>query len=167
MIETNQVIRIGRFSRTHGKSGELQCQMDNTLWDDAQAEFIVLDIDRILTPYRVDDWRGKGNDSLLFQLSGVNSEEKALSLVGATVYMLQSDVESDAADHPITWQSLTGFRVIDIDQGDLGIVKEVNETTANTLLTLSDGRLIPIHEDFIIDLDTNSHLLHIRLPYQL
>jgi 16S rRNA processing protein RimM len=64
-----------------------------------------------------------------------------------------------------TWQSLIGYRVVDTDQGDLGIVEEVDETTINTLITLNDGRLIPIHEDFIIDINAEDKQLTICLPF--
>jgi ribosomal 30S subunit maturation factor RimM len=47
----------------------------------------------------------------------------------------------------------------------LGTVDQVDETTINTLITLNDGRLIPIHEDFIIDINVNDKLLTICLPF--
>ena len=80
--------------------------------------------------------------------------------------MLHRDVQEDSEELP-TWQSLMGYRVIDIDQGELGEVTEVDESTINTLLTLSGGKMIPIHEDFIITLEPENHTLTIRLPYIL
>ena len=78
--------------------------------------------------------------------------------------MLLSDINQEDEIMP-TWQSLVGFKVIDTDQGELGIVDIVDETTINTLITLSDGRLIPIHEDFIIDINAEDKLLTICLPF--
>jgi ribosomal 30S subunit maturation factor RimM len=54
---------------------------------------------------------------------------------------------------------------MDTDQGELGTVDQVDETTINTLITFSDGRLIPIHEDFIIDINAEDKLLTICLPF--
>jgi ribosomal 30S subunit maturation factor RimM len=54
---------------------------------------------------------------------------------------------------------------MDTDQGELGTVDQVDETTINTLITLNDGRLIPIHDDFIIDINANEKLLTICLPF--
>ena len=81
-------------------------------------------------------------------------------------FMLISDMNQEDEVLP-TWQSLIGYRVVDIDQGDLGIVDQVDETTINTLITLSDGRLIPIHEDFIIGINSEDKLLTICLPFIL
>ena len=156
MITNEQVISIGRLTRTHGKRGELQCLMNNEYWDNAEANFLILKLDNILVPFRVLDWRGKGSDHLIFQLDNITDEQEAQRLIGAEAFMLISDMNQEDELLP-TWQSLIGYRVVDTDQGDLGIVEEVDETTINTLITLNDGRLIPIHEDFIIDINQNQY----------
>ena len=164
MITTEQVISIGRLTRTHGKRGELQCLMTNDYWDNAEASFIILLLDNILVPFRVVDWRGKGSDTLIFQLDYITDEQEAQRLVGTEVFMLISEMNQEDELLP-TWQSLVGYSVIDTDQGDLGMVQDVDETTINTLITLNDGRMIPIHEDFIVDINTEDKQLTICLPF--
>lgn len=164
MITNEQVISIGRLTRTHGKRGELQCLMSNEYWDNADATFLILKLDNILVPFRVLDWRSKGSDSLIFQLDHIEDEQQAQRLVGTEAFMLLSDMNQEDEVMP-TWQSLLGYRVVDTDQGELGIVDQVDETTINTLITLSDGRLIPIHEDFIVDINAEDKQLTICLPF--
>jgi 16S rRNA processing protein RimM len=166
MITNQQVISIGRLTRTHGKRGELQCLMNNEYWDNAEANFLIIKLDNILVPFRVLDWRGKGSDSLIFQLDNITSEQEAQPLIGAEAFMLLSDMNQEDELLP-TWQSLIGFHVMDTDQGDLGVVEDVDETTINTLITLNDGRLIPIHEDFIVDINAEDKRLTICLPFIL
>lgn len=166
MISLDQVIQVGTLRRPHGKRGEVQCLMDNEYWDNAEAEFLVLMLDNILVPFRVVEWRGKGSDTLIFNLAGVDTEEKASRLTGTVAYMLRGDLTEDV-ESCLTWQSLVGYRVVDTDQGDLGKAIDVDESTMNTLITLEDGRLIPIHEDFIIDIDEETQQLLIRLPFEL
>jgi 16S rRNA processing protein RimM len=164
MITNEQVISIGRLTRTHGKRGELQCLMSNEYWDNADATFLILKLDNIFVPFRVLDWRGKGSDSLIFQLDNITDEQEAQRLIGTEAFMLLSDMNQEDEVMP-TWQSLVGYRVMDTDQGELGTVDQVDETTINTLITLSDGRLIPIHEDFIVDINAEDKLLTICLPF--
>lgn len=166
MITPQEVVRIGTITRPHGKQGEVQCLMSNEYWDYADPTFLILSMQHILTPFRVDDWRGKGSDSLIFRLAGIDSEQKAQQLIGSEAFMLRKDMQEEAEELP-TWQSLVGYRVMDLDQGELGDVAEVDESTINTLLLLNTGELIPIHEDFIESLDTESQILTIRLPYLL
>ena len=166
MITNEQVISIGRLTRTHGKRGELQCLMSNEYWDNADATFLILKLDNILVPFRVLDWRGKGSDNLIFQLEHIDNEQEAQKLVGTEAFMLLTDMNQEDEIMP-TWQSLVGYSVLDTDQGELGTVEEVDETTINTLITLNDGRLIPIHEDFIIDINSEEKRLTICLPFIL
>jgi 16S rRNA processing protein RimM len=166
MIILEQVIAIGRITRTHGKQGEVQCLMSNDYWDNADATFLILNLNNILVPFRVLDWRGKGSESLIFKLDSINCEQSAVPLLGAEAYMLKNDISQDQEILP-TWQSLLGYQVVDTDQGVLGTIMHVDETTINTLITLNNDRLIPIHEDFIIEIDSEQHILTLCLPFLL
>jgi 16S rRNA processing protein RimM len=140
--------------------------MLNDYWDQADPEFLFLQLDQLYVPFRVLDWRGKGADTLIFTLSGIESEPEAARLVGAPAYMRRADMSAEAEEQ-IAWSDLVGYRVIDRESGTLGTVAEVDEQTINTLLTLDDGRMMPIHEDFILSIDTQAHELHVNLPFQL
>ena len=163
MIEQNELIHIGTMRRPHGKSGELQCQMDNDYWDEAEADFLILLLDGIFVPFRVEDWRGKGADSLIFRLKGVDTEVKALRLVNAEAYMLRRDLNEEA-EEMMTWQDLTGYEVLNSEHVVQGRVAAVDESTINTLLELEDGRLLPVHEDLIIEIDAPHKRLVLDLP---
>ena len=164
MISNEEVISIGKITRTHGKRGEVQCLMENEYWDNADATFLILSIDNILVPFRVLDWRGKGSDSLIFQLDRITDEQQAQQLIGHQAYMLKSDISEENEILP-TWQSLKGYRVLDTDQGELGTITDVDETTINTLITLNNNQLIPLHEDFIIDILQEKQQITICLPF--
>ena len=164
MITSQQVISIGHITRTHGTRGDIQCLTSNEYWDNSDATFLILSIDNILVPFRVLDWRGKGSDSLIFQLDRITDEQSALPLIGCQAYMLATDLSEQDELLP-TWQSLTGYRVLDTDQGELGTIVHVDETTINTLVTLDNNLLIPLHEDFIINIEPDKQLLTICLPF--
>ena len=163
MIQANELIRIGTMRRPHGKSGELQCQMDNDYWNEAEADFLILLLDGIFVPFRVEDWRGKGADSLIFRLKGVDTEVKALRLVNAEAYMLRRDLNEEA-EEMMTWQDLTGYEVLNSEHVVQGRAAAVDESTINTLLELEDGRLLPVHEDLIIEIDEPQKRIILDLP---
>lgn len=166
MITTSDVVSIGTITRTHGKQGQVQCLMKNEYWDNNNATFLILDIQHILTPFRVLDWYTKGNEYIIFQLAGINNEQQALPLIGTETFMLRTDIAEDTRNLP-TWQSLVNYRVIDLEQGELGHVTQVDETTINTLILLNSGHIIPIHEDFIVKIEPDSQTITIKLPYNL
>lgn len=88
------------------------------------------------------------------------------SLMGKEIWLLRSDVQEED-DGLLTWQDLVGYTVIDDEAVTVGLIDNIDESTINTLATLEDGRLIPLHEDFITDIDEQARELHVHLPFAL
>ena len=157
MINDSDIVTIGTIVRTHGKQGELQCRTTNEYWDDAEATFLILRINAIPVPFRVLDWRVKGQD-LLFTLKGITTEEQALALVGCEVSMLRSDIANPEEQALLSWQDIVGYRI-----GE-ATIEQIDDSTANVLAQLSDGRLVPLHEDLITDIDHDQRIITMNLP---
>lgn len=91
--------------------------------------------------------------------------EQIADLVGEEGFVLRSDVQ-DEGDGTLTWQDLVGFEIED-DGRVVGKIAQVDESTINTLAVLEDERMIPLHEDFIIEIDEDAHVLRVNLPFEL
>ncbi|MBQ3717664.1 MAG: hypothetical protein II901_04690 [Paludibacteraceae bacterium] len=91
--------------------------------------------------------------------------ENISELIGEEGFLLRTDMQEEG-DGTLTWQDLVGYTVEDEDQ-TIGVIAHIDESTINTLATLEDGRMIPLHEDFIIDIDEEAHILHLQLPFEL
>lgn len=91
--------------------------------------------------------------------------ENISDLIGEEGFVLRSDV-NDEEEGLLTWQDLVGYTVVDEDQ-EIGIIETVDESTINTLATLTDGRMLPLHEDFITEIDEDAQILRVRLPFAL
>lgn len=96
--------------------------------------------------------------------------EQISELIGEEGFLLRSDVQ-DEGDGALTWQDLVGFEIRDKrEEGKevkVGVIADINESTINTLATLEDGRMMPLHEDFIVDIDEEARVLHVQLPFEL
>ena len=92
--------------------------------------------------------------------------EDISELMGEEAFVLRSDIQEDE-DGLMTWQDLMGYTVEDDEAGTIGKIAGVDESTINTLATLEDGRLMPLHEDFIIDIDEEAQVLRVHLPFTL
>ncbi len=163
MIQDKEVIRIGYLSRTHGKQGSLQCQVEEDLIAEADPEFVVLRLDGILTPFRLDDWREKNQEAYILTLQDVESEERAQALVGTEVCLLRRDL-TEQEDQALTTSDLIGYEVEDEKAGAIGMVEDVDESTINTLLQLTGDIVIPLHEDFVKDIDYTNKKIVLSLP---
>lgn len=161
MILSTDIFLIGNLVRTHGQNGEIQCHLNNDCWMDTQAPFIILSIDGIMVPFRMLEWREKGED-VLWQLQYVNSESDARRLVGCSVYMLRSDMADRVEDTSLTYQDLIGWTVV--ISGQERRIVQVDESTINTLAILDDESMVPLHEDLMEEVDEAAKRLVLNLP---
>lgn len=91
--------------------------------------------------------------------------EQIAELVGEECFVLRSDVQ-DEGDGTLTWQDLVGYTIE--DEGKVvGKIAQVDESTINTLAILEDERMIPLHEDFIVEIDEDARILRVNLPFEL
>lgn len=91
--------------------------------------------------------------------------ENISELIGEEGFVLRSDVQQED-EGTLTWQDLVGYMIVDEEQ-TVGVIADVDESTINTLATLEDGRMIPLHEDFILDIDEEARVLRVHLPFAL
>lgn len=96
--------------------------------------------------------------------------ERISELIGEEGFVLRSEMQ-DEEDGLLTWQDLVGYTIMDEgengEEEQVGVIAYVDESTINTLATLEDGRMLPLHEDFITEIDEEAHVLHVRLPFKI
>ena len=92
--------------------------------------------------------------------------ERISELIGEEGFVLRSDMQEDE-DGLMIWQDLVGYTIIDDEAGAVGRIEYIDESTINTLATLEDGRLVPLHEDFILDIDEETRELRVHFPFTL
>ena len=188
MILDSDVFSIGRFTRTHGIHGEIEVHFTDDVFDRGGADYVFLKIDGLYVPFFLEDYRFKGSESALFTLDGIDSDTAARELVGHTVYYPLDARPVEDEDTISSLRAFTGFRLLIVDRqalaetaegGDetsedgvptleLGTVKHVETTTANTLLTVEveggEDVLLPLHDDFVVDYDLRERYLVLDVP---
>ena len=92
--------------------------------------------------------------------------EDIAELRGEEAFVLRPDI-AEETDGLMTWQDLVGYTIEDDEAGSIGTIDEIDESTINTLATLQDGRMVPLHEDFIIEIDEEAHVLRVHFPFVL
>ena len=73
----------------------------------------------------------------------------------------------DAGPGELTWDFFVGFRVEEVNYGDLGEVTEVDTATINTLFVVDhqgEELLIPAQEEFILNIDQKHKVITMDLP---
>ncbi|MDE5843575.1 MAG: ribosome maturation factor RimM [Muribaculaceae bacterium] len=162
MIEEKDILKVGKFFRTHALKGEL-----NTMTEGYEADLLdtesplIVEMDGIFVPFYVESWRPKGMFGCLVKLEGIDTQERAQEFVNKFIYMRREDV-ADALgldpDELNTEEDFVGFRVEVEGIGYIGRVEEIDSTTDNLLLVVkpddSDKLIyIPLVEEFLVSID--------------
>lgn len=167
MIRKEEVFKIGQFAKPHGIKGELSLVTNSDVLDDAEDPYIICDMDGILVPFFVEDYRYKSDTITLVKLEDVNTEQDARMFVNKEVFYPLDAVDEEDLVGEMTWDSFIGYTVFDERHGKLGKITEVDESTLNVLLNIDhDGEdlLIPAAEELITDADHEARTLTVSLP---
>lgn len=90
--------------------------------------------------------------------------ETVSELRGEEGFVLKGDMAVD--EEEMAWVDFEGWTVQDGD-ANLGKIVRVDDSTMNIFAELEDGRMLPLHEDFIVEIDEESQILRVQLPFAL
>ena len=163
MIKPEEVYKIGRLCKAHGVKGEVSFQFDDDIFDRVDADYLVLDIDGILVPFFMEEYRFRNDTVCLVKFCDIDTQQRAQELTGCDVYFPRALAEE--ADNDLSLASLVGFTIVSAPDGfPVGIIASIDDTTANILFELEDGRLIPANDDLIVDIDTEHRQIRMNIP---
>lgn len=167
----NDLVAIGRVSRTHGVRGEVRVSpytdsLDSfNQYDHLYFRFPDREEHEVQNPVQVIGVRPHKNIVLL-KLKGIFTREAAAGLVGADVLIDRSWLPPAGVDE-FYWIDLIGLTVIDEQDRELGRVHQLFETGAHDVLVLKNGSkeiLIPFLEDVILSIDLEAGVIKAAPP---
>ncbi len=162
MIRKEEVFKIGRLGKAHGVKGEVSFQFDDDVFDRTDADYLILDIDGILVPFFIEEYRFRSDNVALMKFEDIDTQDRAQELTGCDVYFPRALADEDDAP---TLTFLVGFDVIDAINGKtVGRIAAIDDSTANLLFELADGRLLPAADELISDIDQFGRTITMNIP---
>ena len=163
MIKQEEVYRIGRLGKTHGVKGEVSLQFDDDIFDRVDADYLVLELDGILVPFFIEEYRFRSDTVALIKFEDVDTQQRANELTGCDVYFPRALAANDEGE--VSLSLLVGFDLVEANGGTtIGRIAAIDDTTANLLFELEDGCLIPANDDLIRDIDTKRKTIKMEIP---
>jgi len=163
VIKREEVYQIGKLGKAHGIRGEVSFLFDDDVFDRVDADYLILDIDGILVPFFIEEYRFKSDANALMKFDGIDTLERARELTGCDVYFPRELSETDEGS--LSWAAIKGFELIDADtKTSVGRIASIDDSTINILFELEDGKLIPASEELITHIDTKKQQIVIHLP---
>ena len=162
MIKQEEVYRIGRLGKAHGIKGEVSLLFDDDIFDRVDADYLVLEIDGILVPFFMEEYRFRSDSVCLVKFCDVDTQQRAAELTGCDVYFPRALAEEDEAP---SLSSLVGFDIVDASDGKtVGRIATIDDQTVNVLFELEDGTLIPANDDLVEHIDMSHQTIKMTLP---
>lgn len=166
MIKVEDVYRIGLINKPHGVHGELLFSFDDDIFDRMEADYIICMMDGILVPFFFESYRFRSDSTALIKLEGIDTEQQARRMTNVEVFFPKEHAE-ELEDNELTWSYFVGFLIKDVNEGEIGKVIDVDDSTINTLFVVDHNDtevLIPAQEDFIVDLDRGKRVITMQIP---
>lgn len=166
MIRQEDVYKIGRLGKAHGVKGEVSFQFDDDIFDRVDADYLVLDIDGILVPFFMEEYRFRSDSVCLVKFCNVDTQQRAQELTGCDVFFPRALTEE--GDEMPSLSMLVGFEIVNAANGKtVGRVAAIDDSTANILFEMEDGMLIPANDDLIEVIDAEQQQIKMNIPQGL
>ncbi len=156
---------LGKITRTHGLQGNVVLKLDTDqpeLYN--KLEGIFLEINGLLVPFFVDKQQWHKTDKII---SFKNATEAMVEQsVGKNVFLPLSTLP-ELKGKQFYYHEIIGFEIVDENGESCGIIKEVNDQTAQHYFILNlKGKevIIPIIKDWILEVNRDEKKISMQLP---
>jgi 16S rRNA processing protein RimM len=160
-------LEIGKIVKAHGLKGEVLLHLDTEdpgIYSELESVFV--EIKQKLIPFFIEEFRLTNNKKAIVRFEDISDIKATESIINAKVFLPREMVEEMDGDKYF-YESYIGFLLHDKELGEIGTIAEVYETPGNDLFgVLYQGEevLIPINEDFILEMDEEKKIIYVALP---
>ena len=157
-----ELIKIGKVLKTHGYKGHLKIFIDDFYMDDFE-EISAVFINQL--PYFIISKDINTEKQAIVLLEDIDNKEKAHPLQGKDIYAKDDDLTEILEEEP--YHDLAGFTISDKNMGIIGEITKVLELPHQFLAQVFKDEkeiLIPLNDDFILNIDEKKKLIEMQLP---
>lgn len=156
---------LGRVTKPFGFKGEMVLFLDVDSPDDyATLDSVFVEMKNGLVPYFIKSLRINGNKAVaMFEDL---TAEQATALAGHDMY-LPLDLLPKLTGNQFYFHEVKGFRVVDDQYGDIGVIESIIEYPAQPLFQIMNGTteiLIPVIDQVIKEVDRDNKTIYISAP---
>jgi len=158
---------LGKIVKKYSYKGELLAKLDTDepeLYE--QMDSVLVELRSHLVPFFIESSQFHKSELLRIKFEDVNNEQDADALLKCALYLpLQFLPELD--DDKFYYHEIIGFKVEDDTHGNIGIIKAVNDSTAQALFEIDKNGieiLIPMNDEFILKVDKPNRTIYVKTP---
>ncbi|MEN8764466.1 MAG: ribosome maturation factor RimM [Wenyingzhuangia sp.] len=147
---------LGKIVRKHSFRGEVVIKLDTDepqLYKDMESVFVEQGKD--LIPFFIEERLLQKGNQLRVRFETIDSEQDADAIMNSGIYLPLSFLPK-LTGNKFYFHEIINFKAVDTVYGEVGVVKGINDTTAQPLFVImKDGQeiLIPMIDEFIKEID--------------
>lgn len=167
-MRVDDCYQLGYVIKTHGLHGEVSILLDVDFPDaysTLESVFVATSGSETLVPFFVEHLTIQQNKARI-KFEEVDTIEQAETLLKAQLYLPLASLPTLENDQ-YYYHEIIGFTVTDQEQGALGPVLDVYESTGQDMIVMQHQEkevLIPINDDIVQRVDKAEKLVHVTLP---
>lgn len=167
-IDINACTSIGYILKTHGLQGEVVIKFNPVYGDTLEeVDFLFLEIEGGLVPFFIEEetLRFRTDETANIAFQSYDDVDRIDPYVGCRVYVFSEDLVID--EESVEFSILEGYRIEDIEKGELGVVDRVEDYSGNHILVAminEEEVMIPFNEETIKNIHHEKQLLVVSIP---
>lgn len=158
---------VGKIVKKYSFKGELLVKLDTDEPEIYEAmESVFVELRNNLVPFFIESSQLHKSELLRLKFEDVDTELDADALLKCDLY-LPLEFLPKLEDDKFYFHEIIGFSVVDVHFGAVGIVKSINDSTAQALFEIDrDGIeiLIPMNDAFIKKVDKKKKIITVDTP---
>jgi 16S rRNA processing protein RimM len=158
-------VEVGTITQTRGLKGYVVARIEPTLEPTDLIKYIFVKIKHTLVPYQVEEIIDQGHQAFI-KFQHINDQATARELIGTSIW-LPKEILDKLIVQEETHVGIIGYQVTDVNEGELGIVKYIEQFPLHACLVIdyhNKELLIPYEPALIQHLDHKQKQLIIKLP---
>lgn len=158
---------VGKIIKKYSFKGEVLAKLDTDepdIYENLDAIF--LELRNNLVPFFIESSQLHKSELLRIKFEDVDEEADADAIMKSGLY-LPLDLLPKLEGNKFYFHEVMGFTVEDVNFGTVGIIKAINDSTAQSLFEIDrDGIeiLIPMNDEFITKVDRENKKIIVETP---
>ncbi len=156
---------IAKVLKSYGTDGTVLLSFRDGIPEDFDVQRpVFLYFEGLPVPFFFSSFSPKGRVRAQVRFEGVDNLKDAEELAGKEIFAESPDDDAASDGDELCVEDLAGFSVLSAEGIPQGTVAQVDDYSGNIVLTLTDGRILPYHDDLFIDADEQERTITLIIP---
>lgn len=166
-MDRSSCFYLGKIVSKYSYKGEVLAKLDTDepeIYENMESVFVSLGNN--LVPFFIDKCRLHKSNLLRIDFEEVKSENDADRIMGSELFLPLSFLPK-LSGNKFYFHEVIDFAVIDSVHGNIGVIKSINDSTAQALFEIKKGEkevLIPINDEIITKVDRENRTIYVTTP---